>query len=105
MDIVLAFLKALLIPVVLVGGLISLFLWWRSGFWAPRYIHILAHVSGALGLLLAWMAWDSDHPMKEQHVWLAVIFPAIVYVAFGFYGGKVIARHLRDKQRHNDLTD
>ncbi|HEV8640644.1 MAG TPA: hypothetical protein VGV13_06050 [Methylomirabilota bacterium] len=102
MDTALDLLHALTLPFVIVGGLVSLFLWWKSGFWVPRYIHVIAGLSSLLGLLLSWMARDLDHPLKERHVWIAVIFPALVYVVFGFYGGRVIEQHLLEKQHEKD---
>jgi hypothetical protein len=85
----------------------SLALWWRSRFWAPIYIHLIAasskfsdKITGALiTALLAWMTWVVDDPLKGRVVWLVVIFPALVYLTFGFYGGKIIRKDLltRDK--------
>lgn len=102
METALAFLKALVLVVVIVGGLVSLFLWWKSGFWAPAYIHAIAIIAALVGALLALLAWNSDHPMKEKHLWFVVIFPAAVYLLFGLYGGGTIKRHLEDKQRDKD---
>ena len=49
--------------------------------------------------VLAWMAWIVDDPLKARALWLVVIFPPLVYLTFGFYGGKIIRKHLlmRDK--------
>jgi hypothetical protein len=77
----------------------SLALWWRSRFWAPIYIHLIAASSTLITALLAWMTWVVDDPLKGRVVWLVVIFPALVYLTFGFYGGKIIRKDLltRDK--------
>jgi len=34
--------RTLLLPIILFLGAISLALWWRSRFWAPLYIHLIA---------------------------------------------------------------
>jgi hypothetical protein len=98
-------LQALLAPLIIVGGLTSLYMWWRTGFWAPTYIHVIASIGALVGLLLAWMAFSFDHPMKERHIWLVVIFPAIAYLAFGFYGRQIIERHMLEKEERADEND
>jgi hypothetical protein len=92
-------LRALLLPIVVLAGAMSLALWWRSRFWAPIYIQLIAALSTLIASLLAWMAWIVDDPLKARALWLVVIFPALVYLTFGFYGGKIIRKHLllRDK--------
>lgn len=87
-------LRALLLPIVVLAGAMSLALWWRSRFWAPVYIHFLAVLSTFIASGLTWMAWVLDDPFKARVVWLLVIFPALVYLTFGFYGGIIIRRHL-----------
>lgn len=42
-------------------------------------IHIVAFFGFLAGVLLAWMAYDSDHPMKERHLLLPAVFVALVY--------------------------
>jgi hypothetical protein len=44
-----------------------------------RRLHVLAFIAFLVGCGLAWMAYQSDHPMKERHLWLPVLFVAIVY--------------------------
>ena len=68
-------LRTLLIPIIVFLGVISLTLWWRSRFWAPMYIHLLAGLSILVASLLVWMAWVVDDPRKGRVIWLVVIFP------------------------------
>jgi hypothetical protein len=95
-------LRALLLPIVVLAGAVSLVLWWRSRFWAPTYIHLIAALSTLIASLLAWMAWVVDDPLKARVVWLVVIFPALVYLTFGFYGGKIIRKHLLTRDKGED---
>jgi hypothetical protein len=55
---------------------------------------INAYSLTVIASLLAWMAWIVDDPLKARALWLVVIFPALVYLTFGFYGGKIIRKHL-----------
>ena len=68
-------LRTLLIPIIVSLGVLSLALWWRSRFWAPMYIHLLAGLSILVVSLLVWMAWVVDDPLKGRVIWLVVIFP------------------------------
>jgi type VI protein secretion system component VasK len=49
----------------------------RSRFVAT--LRILAALAFLIGVALAWMAYASGHPMKEQHLLLPLILPALVY--------------------------
>ena len=95
-------LGTLLLPIIIFFGAISLVLWWRSRFWAPRYIHLIAASSTLIAFLLVWMAWVVDDPLKGRVVWLMIVFPALVYLTFGFYGGIIIRKHLLTKDRVDD---
>ena len=95
-------LRALLLPIVIFAGAMSLAVWWRSRFWAPIYIHLIAASSTLIAALLVWMAWVVDDPLKGRVVWLVVIFPALVYLTFGFYGGKIIRKHLLTRDKGED---
>jgi hypothetical protein len=44
-----------------------------------RRLHVLALIAFLIGCGLAWMAFESDHPSKEKHLLLPIIFVAIVY--------------------------
>ena len=96
-------LRTLLLPIFIFLGAISLALWWRSRFWAPMYIHLLAASSSLIASLLVWMAWVVDDPFKGRAFWMVIIFPALVYLTFGFYGGKIIRKHLLTKHHGDDI--
>ena len=67
--------------------------WARTRFWLPRYVHVLAIGACALAYLLLSMAPD-DAPIRQsawglvQQVGFLLLFPAIVYFFFVFYGGQ-----------------
>lgn len=42
-------------------------------------IHIVAAFAFLIGLLVAWMGWSTDHPMKERHLLMPIIFVGLVY--------------------------
>ena len=72
--------------------------WMRSGFWLPRYVHILAATMYLFGLLFTWLVLAAPRVSPNQGlptflVWTIVplFFPAIVYFFFVFYGGQHIA--------------
>jgi hypothetical protein len=44
-------------------------------------LHVCAAFAACIGLGLGYMARASGHPKAELHQWLAVILPALVYVA------------------------
>ena len=64
--------------------------WIRSGAWLPRYVHAMALLALALGLLFAWggLGWI--------HVFL---YPSIVYIVFVGKGGAKAARKPRNTDR------
>jgi hypothetical protein len=95
-------LRALLLPIVILAAAFSLVLWCRSRLWAPIYIHLIAASATLIASLLAWMAWVVDDPLKGRVLWLVVIFPALVYLTFGFYGGKIIRKHLLTRDKGED---
>jgi hypothetical protein len=95
-------LRTLLIPIIVSLGVLSLALWWRSCFWAPMYIHLLAGLSILVVSLLVWMAWVVDDPLKGRVIWLVVVFTALVYLTFGFYGGVIISKHLLTRDKLED---
>ena len=68
----------------------------RTRFWFPRHVHCLAGLALALGLTcLALM--PPDAPINQggggwlQKVLLVLVFPALVYFFFVFYGGQRVA--------------
>ena len=71
-------------------------------FLGPTFIHLIAASSTLIAALLEWMAWVVDDPLKGRVLWLVVIFPALVYLTFGFYGGKIIRKHLLTRDKGED---
>jgi hypothetical protein len=62
--------------------------WWQSGFWIPRYVHVIA----ALMIVVGYAAWrvagELDLPYAEASFWVFVIgMPVAVYTIFFLYGG------------------
>jgi hypothetical protein len=70
-----------------VGAIVSFYLWSKIGFKAPRYLHIIASLSGCIGVLLAYLGFESGAEHGERAIWLIVGFPAATYFTFGFFGG------------------
>ena len=72
----------------------------RTRFWFPRYVHWLAVIALAIGFgMLAII--PPDAPLYRGN-WIALketavvlLFPAIVYAAFVFYGGQRAAYEAR----------
>jgi ABC-type sulfate transport system permease component len=42
-------------------------------------VHVMAVIACLIGWGLAWMAYDSDHPMKERHYLFPIVLPLLVY--------------------------
>ena len=66
------------------------------------YIHLLPGLSILVASLLVWMAWVVDDPLKGRVIWLVVIFPALMYLTLGFYGGVIISKHLMTRDKLED---
>jgi hypothetical protein len=69
-------------------------LWRRSGFWLPRYVHVL----GLLGLLAGFGIVSTIPPEAPILRWgvagqlfALLICPAFVYLTFIFFGGQAAA--------------
>ena len=73
--------------VFVLAGLFHLWFWAREGFAVPRYIHVIAGVSGVLGLAIAVIG---------QSWWFPVLLWSIPYVAFVFYGGHATVAGLHE---------
>ena len=67
-------------------AVIALVAWIRKGAWVPRYVHAMAFVAFAIGLALGAIG---------QGWFLAVLFPALVYIVFVAKGGADAIRHAR----------
>ncbi len=87
--------------IVLTLAAIGFFWFWiRTRFWLPKYVHWMAAGAMFIGLGLLWLV-DADAAItRGQWAWLkeallVLMFPAIVYVAFVFYGGQHAAYEAR----------
>jgi hypothetical protein len=78
--------------VVLAGIGFARFLF-HTRFWLPRYVHWLAAIALGIGLGLLTII-PADAPVNRgdwagvEKALIVLFFPAIVYVAFVFYGGQ-----------------
>ena len=71
-------------------GLFNIWMWARGGFRFPRYIHVMALFALLLGWALNQALVEAGVPPKGgalSAVLLVLVFPALVYGAFVFYGG------------------
>ena len=72
----------------------------RTRFWFPKYVHWLAAIALAIGLgMLSLIPADAPINRGESAAFkmflIVLFFPAIVYVAFVFYGGQRAAYNAR----------
>ena len=61
--------------------------WFESGFWLPKWLHVVAILMFLVGFGLAKLATLSEHPKADLHQWMMLWFPLSVYVIFVLYGG------------------
>ena len=99
-------LNAILQFVLIVLMVLSLYLWFRSRFWVPMYIHYVAIGAFVVGALLTYMVLSgvSFHPSTKQFVisLMGVLgFPTSVYLIYGLYGGGF---HSRDMHVNDSIT-
>ena len=73
--------------VLLSGVIYSFWLWVKSGFKAPLYIHIIANISGLIAIILTYLSYSSDASNTDKVIWLILIFPLSVYLIFAIFGG------------------
>ena len=68
--------------------------WARTRFWLPKYVHVLAVLSALVG---AWSVWISPETSRDPvgNLWVVLIFPAMVYLFFVFYGGQAASERKR----------
>jgi predicted permease len=72
----------------------------RTRFWFPKYVHWLAVIALAIGLGMLPLIPDNAPINRGEWVpfetsMAVLLFPAIVYVAFIFYGGQRAAYNAR----------
>jgi hypothetical protein len=99
-------LNAVLQFVLIVLMVLSLYHWFRSRFWVPKYIHYMAIGAFVVGIFLAYMALSvgSFHPSTKQLVVSLICvlgFPISVYLIYGLYGGGL---HSRDMHVNDSMT-
>lgn len=73
--------------IVIIAGIFSLIAWKQTDYSAPRYIHVIAFISGCVGVLLALLSHVAEHSHSKEAIWLVFGFPAATYFIFGFFGG------------------
>ena len=80
------------------SGIINFILWKRAGFNIPKYIHVIAFVSGCIGVLLAYLAFLTGTENGHKAIWLVVGFPVAIYFIFGCFAeneDRTFARKMR----------
>ncbi len=83
------------------AGILFFHFWIRTRFWFPKYVHWLAAGAMLVGIGLLLLLTRVDAPttrgqwVSGKQVLVVLVFPAIVYVAFIFYGGQHAAYHAR----------
>ena len=77
----------------------SFILWKKVGFKAPNYLHILAFLSGCIGVLLAYVGHASGAEQGHKAIWPVIGFPVATYFIFGFFGGGYI---MADREQDNE---
>jgi hypothetical protein len=76
--------KLLILSAIITFGIKK---WWESGFWLPKWLHLVAFIMLLVGAGLAELATLSHHPKADLHQWFVVGFPLSVYITFIFHGG------------------
>lgn len=82
----------------ILGAIGFFFFAWRTRFWLPRYVHVMAFVASLIGVALWYVSRVPGTPRTAPLI-LALIFPAIVYFFFVFYGGQQLAFKKRFEKR------
>jgi hypothetical protein len=73
--------------------------WHRTKFWLPRYIHYLAAIALAVGIYMETIV-PPDAPINQgewrelKRALSVLVFPALVYLFFVFYGGQQAAHEI-----------
>src|SRR4051794_8752240 len=74
-------------------GIIFIRYWIRSRFWVPKYVHVMAAIALLIGLA-SLGSIPPEAPINRgaspflNKVLAVLMFPALVYGAFVFYGGQ-----------------
>jgi len=78
------FVKILILSAIITYGIRK---WWESGFWLPKWLHMVAFIMLLVGAGLAKLATLSHHSKADLHQWFVVWFPLSVYIIFILQGG------------------
>ncbi len=86
--------------VAVLAGIAYFWFWIRTRFWLPKYVHWMAAAAMLIGAGLLWLLDATAPAARGQWAWLkeallVLMFPAIVYAAFVFYGGQHAAYDAR----------
>lgn len=75
-------------------GLFHVWVWARRGYRIPRYIHVMALVALFIGWGVVELMHRTAPPERQMSLLTALlfvlIFPAIVYAGFVFFGGGLV---------------
>ena len=86
--------RAVEIILLLLGAAGFVKFWARTGFWLPRYLHILAGLGLVIGVWCVW-ASPSTAPIKKAGeipgLLLALAIPVFIYLFFVLHGGQLSA--------------
>jgi len=81
----------------ILGGMASFIVWRSVGFKAPLYLHVIAFLSGCIGVVLAYLGHASGAEHGHKAIWLIVGFPIATYFIFGVFGGGHV---MADREEH-----
>ena len=86
-------------------GCFHVWLWIKSGFAIPRYIHVMALVAALIGvwvLSLQPVGGAAVTGDAQGYVLTALIFSGLVYATFVFFGGAMGAQDAKDHPMPED---
>jgi len=63
------------------------------------YLHVIALLSGYIGVLLAYIGHVSGAEHGHKAIWLIAGFPVATCFIFGFFGGGHV---MSDREQHNE---
>ena len=86
--------------IVGLGVLVAdLLLWRRSGYWMPRYVHVLALLALGMMLWINWLWVQAGGAMWTRRYVLIAVVPGLVYFIFITLGGLRAAIFRREESR------
>lgn len=85
-------------------GMVYFWIWIRSGFWLPGYVHYLALLGLVVGLVLVTLI-PANAPVMQAGILgqasVVLLCPAIVYFFFILHGGQ----HAAWERQQEESTD